>query len=214
MCAKVFVPEVEQLNEVVASARGTIVPLMPKDNKMGLEPDRIRFLMEKPLGTFQCGDYLLLDGRNVHCAVAASILASQRNSIDMLLWDRAAADYTTRTISLIDIPKSQPIVSNIRVFLINDMHSESQGIIPHPCVALTQGSDPNVMEPENIKTNMIQILKNSSDQDFILSSGSKTHNVVAACVMCRMHKRVNFMIWNAKAKRYEKRTVIFGGSYA
>ena len=204
---KIFIPQVEQLDERVAAAKGELVPLMPSGNKSGLEPDRIKFLMVKGLSLYNDGDYLLLDGRNTYCMVAASILAVLRNSIDLLIWDGSSSDYVSRMLTFMDVPTPQPIISDTRAFLVNDMHS---GIdIPFPSIVLTKGSDPDFMSPENIRVKMIKILKNSHEHDYILCSGSRLHNVVASGIMARMHGRVNYLLWNAKVKRYERRSAIY-----
>jgi len=203
---KVFIPEIQQANMSQIKEKGEPIPLLPLNNKLGLEPDRIKFLVTQALSVYATGDYLLVDGRNVHCAVVASVLAIQRNTIDLLLWDKSSKDYVTRTLFLSDIRSEDSIVSGIRVFLVNDTHSDVK--IPYISVTLTKGSDPNIMDPNKIKDNMFKILKHSNPSDYILIAGSRTHNIVASCIMARMHNRVNFLIWNAKLACYKMRSVV------
>ena len=204
---KIFIPQTQQLDEKAASAKGELIPLMPSGNKSGLEPDRIKFLMVKALSSFNDGDYLLLDGRNTYCMVAASILSVLRNSIDILIWNSSSSDYVSRMLTFMDIPSPKPIVSDSRAFLVNDMHAGIE--VPMQSIVLTKGSDPDFMSPENIKTKMANILKNSHEHDYILCSGSRLHNVVASSIMARMHRRVNYLLWNPKSSRYERRSAIY-----
>jgi len=206
---KVFVPEVQQLDEDEAKRIGEIVPLVPSSNRLGLEPDRLKYLMANGLSIFSSGDFLLLDGRNIHCAVAASILAVQRNSLDLLLWDKSVGSYVTRPLTLLDVPKTKNIISSIRAFVVNDLH-DSEDQLSMRAITLTKGHDPNFMNPEAIKANMIEILANSHSQDYLVTSGSKIHNVVASCIMARMHGRVNYLLWHAKTNKYEFRCATFG----
>ena len=207
---KVFIPEIQQANMGLVEIKGEPVPLLPKNNKLGLEPDRIKFLITRALSVYSSGDYLLVDGRNVHCAVAASVLATQRNTIDMLIWSKSDNDYVTRSLFLSNIKSADNIISEPRAFLVNDTHSDIR--IPYQSVPLTKGSDPNIMDPDKIKDNMLPILKHSGPSDYILNAGSRTHNIVASCIMTRMHGRVNFLLWNSKTACYKMRSIILSSS--
>lgn len=204
---RVFVPEPRQLAEPRAKRFGQIVPLVPATARLGLEPDRIKYIMARPLATFEDDDFLLLDGANIHCAVASSVIAIQRNSMNLLLWDSGSQQYLLRQLTLEELPQAKDIVSEKRVFLANDTHSH--GDLGMTSVALTTGMDPDVMEPEKLKEKMTKILGNSQSQDYLMTSGAKSHNVVASAILSRMHEQVNYMLWNARRKEYERRTVFF-----
>jgi hypothetical protein len=203
--ARVFVPEVKQLSEEKCRRFGEVVPLVDAELKLGLEPDRIKFLMARPLATFGDDDYLILDGSNAHCSVAASLIAVQRNVINLLMWDGHDREYLVRQITLDDVPGANDMSGEKRVFLANDMHTGYS--LNFTSVALTRGNDPNVMEPEKVKEQMIPILRNSQSEDYLLTAGAKIHNVVASSILSRMHQKVNYMLWNARRKEYERRTV-------
>ena len=51
MMARIFVPEVKQLSEEKCRRFGEVVPLVDTELKLGLEPDRLKFLMSRPLAT-------------------------------------------------------------------------------------------------------------------------------------------------------------------
>jgi len=203
---RVFVPEPRQLSENKAKAFGEVVPLVPVESKLGLEPDRIKSSLAKSLTTFTDDDYLLLDGSNTHCAVATSVLGIERDCINLLIWNSKANNYVFRRL---DLDRIAPILSAgpQKVFVTNDIH----GILPHgyTSISLTSGNDPDIMEPDKIKRKMDALLINSQPGDFLLLSGSKIHNSIASVVLSRMHGLVNFMIWNARTKSYVLRSCKF-----
>ena len=205
--ARVFVPEPRQVIEAKASIYGEIVPLVPVEAKLGLEPDRIKAIMSKALTTFDDDDYLLLDGTNVHCAVAISIICIERNSVNLLIWDNRSGSYLNRLLTLDDIPQVIFTGSEKKIFVTNDVHDPPK--LDLPMISLTTGNDLNIMEPDKIKENMIKILSNSQAEDFLLLSGSKTHNSVAAAILSKMHGKINFMVWNATTKQYVLRSCRF-----
>ena len=204
---RVFVPEPRLLNEARAADYGEIVPLVPIEAKLGLEPDRLKAIMSKTLTTFDDDDYLLLDGSNVHCVVATCIIAIERNIIPLLIWDGKSGKYLHRTLSLDEVPDSIFCGSEKKIFVTNDIHEPPK--VNLPMIVLTSGNDPNIMEPDKILKDMIKILVNSSMDDFLLLSGSKTHNSVASAILSKMHRRVNLMIWNAQTQEYVLRTCKF-----
>lgn len=205
--AKVFVPEVHQLNHEEASRMGDIVPLVPESNRIGLEPDRIKHAMAKALSAFKDGDFLLLDGRNIHCAVAAAILATRNNAIDILIWDNVTHSYLARPLTLMDIPKPRAVIAPPRNFIINDI--ENIKGLSNMSIVLAKGHDPNFMNPERIKLNMIEYFRNSHNRDYLVISGNRMSCAVASCIMARMHKRVNYMLWHVKDDKYEYRSTTF-----
>ena len=111
------------------------------------------------------------------------------------------------TILLDDIPQAIFTGSEKKVFVTNDIHDPPE--LDLPMIPLTTGNDPNIMEPDKIKENMIKMLSNSQAEDFLLLSGSKTHNSVAAAILSKMHGRINFMAWNATTKQYVLRSCRF-----
>ena len=205
--ARVFVPEPKQLLEHKACLYGEIVPLVPVEAKLGLEPDRIKAVMSKALTTFDDDDYLLLDGSNVHCSVAISIICIERNNINLLIWDQKSNGYLNRLLLLDDIPQAVFTGSEKKIFITNDIHDIPK--LDFSTISLTSGNDPNIMEPNKIKENMIKILINSQAEDFLLLSGSKTHNSVASAILSKMHGKINFMVWNAITKQHCLRSCNF-----
>jgi hypothetical protein len=203
---RVFVPEPRLLNEEKAAIHGNIVPLVPAEAKLGLEPDRLKATMAKALSTFDDDDYLLLDGSSVHCVVAISIIGIERNSIPLLIWGNRGG-YLPRLINLDNVPS--PIFHGLgkKVFVTNDVHEPPK--VDATLVTLTSGNDPNIMEPDAIKEGMIKILVNSQPDDYLLLAGSKTHNSVAAAIFSKMHGKLNLMIWNASTCQYLLRSSKF-----
>jgi hypothetical protein len=201
---RVFVPEPRQLFAPKAEPFGQIVPLVPAESKLGLEPDRIKSLVAKGLTTFDDDDYLLLDGSNTHCAVATSVVGIERNSINLLLWNSMSNNYVFRRLDLEDLPIPVFSGQTKRVFMTNDIH----GITPegYEAISLTSGNDPDIMEPDKIKRKMLEMLIHSQPTDFLLLSGSKIHNAVASVIISRLHGSVNYMIWNARTKEYVLRS--------
>jgi len=205
---RVFVPEMRLLDEAEAERIGEVVTLVASSNCLGLEPDSIKRIMENPLHTYRNGDFLLLDGRSVHCAVAASILATTRNVVDLLVWDKLTNTYLTRPLTFFDVPQPKAVLSNIRAHIVNDMKGISERLTM-TSIVLGDGHDPVYMEPESTKTQMLEHLKDSHKQDYLVMSGSKMQNVVASSIMARMHGRVNYLILNAKTDKYEHRSATF-----
>jgi hypothetical protein len=206
---RVFIPEPRQFDEAAAKKYCAVVPLVPKEYKLGLEPDRIKSLMARSLLVFEDDDYLLLDGPNTHCAVAGSVLSTIRNSFNLLMWNSLSHDYLCREINFDDIPKiNMEIVSSRRIFVVNNVHDiKADGDMM--MIALTDGNDPNILNPDKAKEAMIKILANSGPEDHLLLAGAKIHNLLASSIMSRMHGKVNYMIWDLNRKEWVKRTCIF-----
>jgi len=205
---RVFIPEIQNLNEEEAEKLGELIPLVPSSNCLGLEPDTLRQLTTKTLSTYTDGDFLLLDGRSTHCAVAASVLAVQRNSVDLLVWDKVLNSYLTRPLAFLDIPSPKAVMSQPRAFIVNDLLETSKKL-EMPTACFKTGHDPDYMNPEPLKARMIKWLRNTQKMDYIVMSGGKLPNTVASCIMARMHGRVNYLMYNAKSERYEHRCAFY-----
>lgn len=209
---RVFVPEPKNLylqprNPIKASRWGKIVPLTPEGSCLGLEPDRIKASIARAILSFEEDDFLLLDGSNAHCAVAASLMSTVHERLNLLLWDVGHSDYISRQLIISDIPKA--IVSGVppRVYITNYIHGDSpSGYIAVP---LTSGNDADVLEPQLLQARMLPILANSQPEDFLVPSGSKTHCVVGSTIMSRMHGRVNYFLWNTSSRQYVPRSCSF-----
>lgn len=52
------------------------------------------------------------------------------------------------------------------------------------------------------------IMKDATEQDFILVSSLSIINAIAASIMARRFNRVNFLIFNSRDRRYEAREII------
>ena len=206
---RIFVPEPRQIDAECAKKFGVIVPLVPKEYKLGLEPDRIKSLMARNLLVFEDDDYLLMDGSNVHCAVAGSCLSAIRNSFNVLMWDSLSHQYISRGLDFGDVHKvNGNILSNRRVFIVNNVHDikVDKNLM---AIALTDGNDPNILNPDKAKEAMMKLLVNSQPEDHLLLAGAKIHNMVASSIFSRMHERVNYMILDLNRKELVKRTCIF-----
>jgi len=206
---RIFVPEPRQIDSECAKKFGAIVPLVPKEYKLGLEPDRIKSLMARNLLVFEDDDYLLMDGSNVHCAVAGSCLSAIRNSFNVLMWDSLSHQYISRELDFGEIRKvNGNILSNRRVFIVNNVHDikVDGGLMS---IVLTDGNDPNILNPDKAKEAMLKLLVNSQPEDHLLLAGAKIHNMVASSIISRMHEKVNYMIFDLTRKEWVKRTCIF-----
>ena len=205
---KVFIPEPKMLNEKAAAIYGSIVPLLPPQLRLGLEPDRIKLLTAKSIGAFdENEDFLLLDGSPVNCAVVFSLLLIERNSLNLLLWDTKSGRYFSRLVSFENLPTTTFSSSEKRVFAANDVHDMSQ--VKFPVISLSSGMDPDILEPDHIFNNMIKILATSQLDDMLLISGSKIHNCIASGIISKMHEKVNYLIFDAVAQRYVLRSCTF-----
>jgi len=206
--AKVFVPEHKLLDDAQASKWGSIVPLLPQDLKLGLEPERIKVLTARGVGAFnENEDYLLLDGSPVACAVIMSLLLIERSTLNLLLWDPRSRRYFNRTVSFERVSESNFTSPEKRIFASNDIHDMSG--LNFPIISLTSGQDPNILEPDRILDEMIKILVTSQPHDMLLISGSKIHNCIAGGIISKMHSKVNYLLFNAQESRYVLRTCIY-----
>jgi hypothetical protein len=210
---RVFVAAKEAFNASKASKFGEITILHdPSESaqakRFGLAPDRIFMKFARPMNSFEANDILLLDGPNVYCAMAAAMAAVTTSRLTLLIYDHHIGGYVKRTIHLPVRQCRKDTDGNPQVFAATDSHdlkaARRFGAIE---VLVSVYKDVFATETRRILKMILGPLKTSLECDFLLLSGEKSINALAAAVMARRHKKLNMLLMNHKSGRYLPRTV-------
>lgn len=176
--------------------------------RLSLSPSRIFIKFARPMNSFEPNDLLLLDGPNVYCAMAAAMASVVTSRLGLLVYDHAKKQHVKRTIHLSVSQCRKDTDGNPQVYAATDSHDlKGARRFGYIHVLVNANKQLAATETRKIQRLITDPLKSSLDHDFLLLAGEKSINALAAAILARRHKKINFLLMNHKSGWYLPRTV-------